>query len=67
MIQLGANVLDHKLDSMSNYELVDAILSIFEKNGMTPPNRLIKKVRYLDGHTTKYERIYRAEWGLESD
>lgn len=37
MIHLGANVLDHKLNIMDNYELVDAILEVFESAGMTPP------------------------------
>ena len=32
--------MDHKLDSMSNYELADAILAVFEREGMLPPYNL---------------------------
>lgn len=42
MIHLGANVLDNKLDSMDNYELVDAILSEFENAGIKAPGIVVE-------------------------
>jgi hypothetical protein len=44
---------------------MNAILGMMERLGISPPKICVSSERYIDGHTSKYDKTYENRWEPE--
>lgn len=67
MIELIQDTWGQSQHDDSWYDKANHLLSVIEKAGMLPPKYCYRSDRYIDGHTSKYDRYYKNEWEPEDE